>query len=208
MFNMGGIRSILTPLFEDKNIVCAIAPVMAYTWFEPILRLAGTDGMIKLNHKSIQVEMMGGHRDLIVIPGGFVETNTGNEEFATMDESKWGYWLWQCTVHGYDLSFQWIYGATQVYHTGVGCMATRLQVGKAGVPLVWPSGKFGTFAARNDVGMSICGFRMSVVHDPNVDRSSPAFQALIGDFHMRVQELLTKYPPTGKQSAVKMISSL
>jgi hypothetical protein len=199
---------MITPLFEDKHLVCAIAPMMAHTWFEPILRLAGTDGMIALNHKSIHAEMSAGHRDMIVIPGGYVETNTGNEEFATMDESKWAYWLWQCTVHGYDLSFQWIYGATQIYHTGVGYMATRLKAGQRGIPFMYPSGRYGTLAARNNVGLSVCGFRMSVEHVPDVDRASPAFQGLIGDFKMRVQELLATYPPTGKQSVVKMISSL
>jgi hypothetical protein len=208
VFNMGGIRSMITPLFEDKHVVCAIAPIMTYTWFEPILRLAGTEGMIALDHKSIQVEMSSGQRDIMVIPGGFVETNTGNEEFATMYDSKWEYWLWQCTKHGYDLSFQWIYGATQVYHTGVAAMATRLQLGQKGIPFTFPSGKFGTFAAYNDIKMAICGFRMPVVHVPDVDRSSPTFKALVSEFHLRVQDLLSKYPPTGKQSIVKMISSL
>jgi len=208
VFNMGGIRSMVTPLFEDKNVVCAIAPAMGYTWFEPILRLAGTDGMISLDHKSIQVEMSSAQRDIIVIPGGFVETNTGNEEFATMDDSKWAYWLWQCTRHGYDLSFQWIYGATQVYHTGVGAMAIRTLLGQKGIPFVFPLGQFGSFVAYNDVRMSTCGFRMPVVHVPNVDRSSPAFKELLSDFHMRVKDLLSAYPPTGKQSPVKMISAL
>jgi hypothetical protein len=211
VFNMGGIRSIINPELKDTNIVCAIAPVMAHTWFEPILRLAGSVGMLPLDHQSITSEMSRNkNRDIMVIPGGFVEANTGNDHFSTMDDSKWEYWLLQCLRHGYDASFQWIHGATQVYHTGTYGLTTRMWFGKMGIPCVIPFGKYGIPIAHNDVGMSVCGFRINVQCVPDSNRSSPEFHALVRDFRTRVSDLLSKYPPnrTLRQAPIKMISSL
>jgi hypothetical protein len=211
VFNMGGIRSIIVTGYKNKRLICAMAPTMAYTWLEPILRLMGTDGMIPLNHKSIQSEMSREtQRDLIVIPGGFIETNTGNEVFSTMDDSKWEYWLLQCLRYGYDASFQWIHGATQVYHTGTYGMKIRLALGKLGIPCMVPIGKRGTVIAHNDIPMTVCGFRIHVKQLPNANRSSPELHALILDFRSRVDHLIAKYPPNEclHQAPVRMISSL
>jgi hypothetical protein len=207
---MGGIRSVITPEYKDKKLVVAVAPAMAYTWFEPILRLAGTDGMLPLQHANIQKEMTHNTgRDIITIPGGFVETNTGNEHFSTIDDSKWAYWLLSCSRHGYDLSFQWIYGATQIYHTGTSGMATRLLFGRMGIPCVPPPrGKYGTLLARNDVDMSVCSFRMSVPHRPDLVKTSPEFVSLLHEFRQRVANLLIKYTPVDDQAPVRPISSL
>ena len=93
VFNMGGIVSIMTSDYADKNVVCALDPKLVhYAWFQPILHMAGSQGMIPLRHASITAEMHIASRDLMVIPGGFVETNTGNEHYATMDDSRWDYW--------------------------------------------------------------------------------------------------------------------
>jgi hypothetical protein len=207
---MGGIRSVITPEYEDKKLVVAVAPTMSYTWFEPILRLTGADGMLPLHHATIQKEMMhNATRDIIVIPGGFVETNTGNEEFSTMDDSKWAYWLLLCSRHGYDVSFQWIYGATQIYHTGTYGMTTRLFLGRMGIPCTMPPrGKYGTFLAHNDVGMTICSFRMSIPHRPDMSRTSQEFISLLHLFKQRVSELLAKYSPAADQAPVRVLSSL
>ena len=195
VFNMCGIASILTEDQTDKQLVCAIAPVMVYTWFEPILHMAGSMGMIPLRHAAINKEMTAAARDLMVIPGGFVETNTGNEHFATMDESKWDYWLLQCLRYGYDASFQWIHGGTQVYHTGRSFMDTRLAAGRLGIPCVLPYGRWGTPLARNTVPFSVAGFRVPVDRVEGVTRDSKEFLALRGEFRVRVEDLLRTYPP-------------
>lgn len=196
VFNMGGIRSILTSDHTEKNIICAIAPIMGYTWFQLILRLAGTHGMLPLDHGSVQQEMSRGTRDIMVIPGGYVETNTGNEHGATMDSSKWDYWLLQCARHGYDASFQWIHGATQVYHTGQRGLALRRWCGEKGIPCVFPVGQWNTPLAHHDVQMSTCGFRMSVTKIPDVTRDTPEFRTLVATFRARVHDLVTvQYPP-------------
>jgi hypothetical protein len=111
-----------------------------------------------------------------------------------MDDSKWAYWLLQCLRHGYDASFQWIYGATQVYHTGSGGMAMRLMFGKKGIPFVLPMGKYGTPIAHNDVPMTVCGFRIPVNPMPTATRSSPELRTLILDFQTRVDDLMRRFP--------------
>jgi hypothetical protein len=196
IFTMGAARSTIISGYKSKRLIVAMAPVMSTTWMKMVLRLIGTDDMLPLNHTAVQAEMSGDTtRDLIVIAGGFIELNTGNEIFSTMDDSKWAYWLLQCLRHGYDASFQWIHGATQVYHTGTSTMGMRLLMGTMGIPFFIPSGQYRTpFVAHNDVPMTVCGFRIQVKPMPAADRSSPELHALIQDFHTRVDNLLAKFP--------------
>jgi hypothetical protein len=172
-----------------------------------MFRMTGLDGMIPLSHTAIQREMRrNAHRDLVVIPGGFIETNTGNEHFSTMADVTWDYWLLQCLRHGYDVSFQWIHGATQIYHTGKGGMRIRLMMAKLGLPCLVP----GNVLARNEVPLSVCSFRLPVHHVPGATRNSPEFHALVGEFRTRVGSLLTLYPHnlSKGQAPVVMASSL
>ena len=210
VFNLGGIRSIMTATHEDKKIICAIAPAMGYMWFDHILRMGGIDGMMPLQHQSIQNEMVRASRDIMVITGGFIETNTGNENFATMSDDTWDYWLLQCLRHGYDASFQWIHGATQVYHTGSVGIQTRLLCGKLGIPCMVPSGQYHTPMAHNDVQMSVCSFRLPVECVPDASRTSPEFLGLVQEFRSRGTDLIARYPPKTAfgQAPLKMISSL
>lgn len=204
--NMGGIRSIITSDTEpEKNVVCAITPVVNWTYFTPILRLAGAMGMISLNHHNITEEMKRAKRDIIVIPGGFVETNTGNEKFATMDDSKWGYWVLQCLRHGYDLSFQWIHGATQIYRTGDRFIHTRHWMGRHGIPFILPN-----MLPKNTVDMSICSFRMRVeTAMPTATKTSPEYLDLLARFQERVFRMVTvEYPPILPQAPLRICSKL
>lgn len=209
-FNMGGMRSVITTDGLDKNIVCALAPAMSYAFFEAIVRLAGLQGMIPLRHSSICAEMLRSSRDLMVIPGGFVETNTGNEKFSTMYDGTWEYWVMMCMRHGYDVSFQWIHGASQTYHTGTAWMDVRKKFGKYGIPCMWPHGKYGTLLPRNDVPFTVAAFRMTVPHLPQCTRSDPTVQSTLAHFRQRVQQLLSEYPPCAlkNQSPVTHISRL
>ena len=142
VFTMGGFVSSMTSDHLRKHVVCAIDPTLIRCcWFEPIVHMVGSMGVIPLRHAAICAEMRSATRDLMVIPGGFVETNTGNETYATMDDSKWDYWLLQCLRWGYDASFQWVHGETNVYHTGTVGMRTRLACARRGLPCVWPRGK-------------------------------------------------------------------
>lgn len=205
VFNMGGFRSFITDDMQPKNIVCAIDSAMQHSWFQPILRMAGSDGMIPLRHSSIEAEMWRAGRDLVVIPGGFVETNTGSEHTATMDTSKWAYWIVQCMRHGYDASFQWVYGGTQVFHTGDKLMGLRAWMGRRGVPFVFPRGKYGLPVARNDVPMAVAGFRMKVPHMPGVSRSAPEVAETMARFEARVATLLRRNPPQAEHAPVSRL---
>lgn len=192
IFCLGVLRSILTPDHSNKRLVCATAPIMWYSCMHLIARLCGMsgNGILPLKHRHIEREMYRGHRDIAVISGGFVETNTGNVDFATMHDSKWAYWMRQCMRHGYDISFQWVYGGTQIIHTTSHCLPLRAYMGKLGIPCFVPR-----LRVHTDVPLVVIGFRMPVDHVPGIDIDAPAFKQTLQTFKMRVHELMQTYPP-------------
>jgi hypothetical protein len=84
----------------------------------PFIGLFGKwDGMVEiqgLKDALVVKELKRGVHDALVVAGGFEEASLGSYERNRICRQTWPYWVKRALQHGYDLTFMWVYGGTQV----------------------------------------------------------------------------------------------
>eukprot|EP00658_Telonema_sp_P-2_P081309 TRINITY_DN829_c0_g1_i12.p1 TRINITY_DN829_c0_g1~~TRINITY_DN829_c0_g1_i12.p1 ORF type:complete len:254 (-),score=64.08 TRINITY_DN829_c0_g1_i12:300-1061(-) len=173
-------------MFVDNNLAV----------FNPFIRMfakwTGMWDLEGLKHTKVTSALERGECDLIVVAGGFVEAAAGTQNANRIARQTWPYWVKQCLVHGYDLSFLWIYGATQVFDQSEESLENRVKLASHSIPAITPFGKFGLPIPRSPP-LRVLNFKMEL---PHIQAPTPQ---QVGEWlhklELRVQQMIADYPP-------------
>jgi len=103
-----------------------------------LAKMVGFDGLVPLVDADIRRTMTVGVDDILVCPGGIIEGTTGHSTRATLYDGTWAYWVRKAMTHGYDLTFVWVYGGTQMIRQSPMAMTTRERLVRWGIPTILP----------------------------------------------------------------------
>ena len=104
------------------------------------------DGLLEIQglaDANIQRELKRRVNDVIVVAGGFEEASLGSYERNRICRQTWPYWVKRCLQNGYDMTFMWVYGGTQVYNQPEAGRDTRWLFAKRAIPAIIPAGPMG-----------------------------------------------------------------
>jgi len=144
-------------MFVDNNLAVFNPFVKMFAKWTGMLDLQG------LKHSKVQQLMRCNQQDALVVAGGFVEAAVGTQEVNRVCRHMWPYWVKMCLLHGYELSFLWIYGATQVFNQSESGMQTRRGLAEKSMPAITPFGKFGLPVPKAPP-LRVVNFRMELPH--------------------------------------------
>mmetsp|Transcript_37119 Transcript_37119/g.44868 ORF Transcript_37119/g.44868 Transcript_37119/m.44868 type:complete len:346 (-) Transcript_37119:699-1736(-) len=173
-------------LFVD-NTLATVNP------FIPLFgKWSGMKDLDGLQNKKVTKCMKAGDHDVMVVAGGFEEASVGTGTCNRICRQTWGYWMRKALQNGFDISFMWVYGGTQVFHQPELGVSVRHMFAKRSIPCILPIGKM-YLPVPTNTQLQVVNFRMQLPHIPDCTREQAREWQV--KFEARVQQLLRDYPP-------------
>jgi len=198
LFSLALNRTMTT---EADNVIMFVDNNLAV--FNPFIKMfAKWTGMLDLQglkHTKVQGVMQHAEHDVLVVAGGFVEAAVGTQQHNRICRQMWPYWVKQCLHHGYDLSFLWILGGTEVFHQSESSVQTRFNLASLSLPAITPIGKFG-LPIPLSTPLRIMNFKIELpsITNPSADQVDHWVLVL----ERRVQELIREHSQVPEQLGV------